>query len=79
MRHIIEVEETIKMRHQIIVDVENDEEVEEAIESVDGVVHSLDEFVEEIGKKVNVYFVNEEYYAETEEVEYFDDYPEETV
>lgn len=52
----------------------NSEELERAIENFEG--DNLDDIVESIGNYVTVTDVNEEYYAESEEFEYFDDYEE---
>lgn len=76
MKHIIEVEETVKVRHQIIVDIESDDDVQEALNAVQDNCGSLDDFVEAIDSVITVLEVNEEYYADTESVEYFDDYTE---
>lgn len=71
-KRIIELEETVKVRHQIFVAYSDEEELERAIENFEG--DNLDDIVESIGNYVTVTDVNEEYYAESEEFEYFDDY-----
>jgi hypothetical protein len=71
-QRIIELEETVKVRHQIFVAYSDEEELERAIENFEG--DNLDDIVESIGNYVTVTDVNEEYYAESEEFEYFDDY-----
>ena len=71
-QRIIELEETVKVRHQIFVAYSDEEELERAIESFEG--DNLDDIVKSIGNYVTVTDVNEEYYAESEEFEYFDDY-----
>lgn len=73
-KRIIELEETVKVRHQIFVAYSDEEELERAIENFEG--NNLDDIVESIGNYVTVTDVNEEYYAESEEFEYFDDYEE---
>lgn len=73
-KRIIELEETVKVRHQIFVAYSDEEELERAIENFEG--DNLDDIVESIGNYVTVTDVNEEYYAESEEFEYFDDYEE---
>lgn len=74
MKHIIEVEETAKMRHQIVVEIETDDDVQDALDAVDDMCQNLDDFVSAIGSVIPVIEVNEEYSAETESIEYFDDY-----
>lgn len=73
-KRIIELEETVKVRHQIFVAYSDEEELERAIENFEG--DNLDDIVESIGNYVTVTDVNEEYYAESEEFKYFDDYEE---
>lgn len=73
-KRIIELEETVKVRHQIFVAYSDEEELERAIENFEG--DNLDDIVESIGNYVTVTDVQEEYYAESEEFEYFDDYEE---
>ena len=74
MEHVIEVEEVVRIRHQIIVDVSSDIDIQNALDCVDEYCGSLDRFVYGIAQHLNVVCVNEEVYAETESVEYFDDY-----
>lgn len=71
---IIELEETVKVRHQIFVAYSDEEDLDMAIENYEG--DNLDDIVESISNYVTVTDVNEEYYAESEEFEYFDDYEE---
>lgn len=73
-KRMIELEETVKVRHQIFVAYSDEEELERAIENFEG--DNLDDIVESIGNYVTVTDVNEEYYVESEEFEYFDDYEE---
>ena len=71
-KRIIELEETVKVRHQIFVAYSDEEDLDMAIENYEG--DNLDDIVESIGNYVTVTDVNEESYAESEEFEYFDDY-----
>lgn len=71
-KRIIELEETVKVRHQIFVAYSDEEDLDMAIENYEG--DNLDDIVESISNYVTVTDVNEEYYAESEEFEYFDDY-----
>lgn len=73
-KRIIELEETVKVRHQIFVAYSDEEELERAIENFEG--DNLDDIIESIGNYVTVTDVNEEYYVESEGFEYFDDYEE---
>ena len=74
MRYIIEVEEMVRMIHQIVVDASSDAQIEEALENVSQRCESLDEFVDSISDVVPVIEVNEEYYVETDSIKYYDDY-----
>ena len=74
MRYIIEVEEMVKMIHQVVVDASSDAQIEEALENVSRRCESLYEFVDSISNVVPVIEVNEEYYVETDSIEYYDDY-----
>lgn len=71
-KRIIELEETVKVRHQIFVAYSDEEDLDMAIENYEG--DNLDDIVESISNYVTATDVNEEYYAESEEFEYFDDY-----
>ena len=71
-KRIIELEETVKVRHQIFVAYSDEEDLDMAIENYEG--DNLDDIVESISNYVTVTDVNEEYNAESEEFEYFDDY-----
>lgn len=73
-KRIIELEETVKVRHQIFVTYSDEEDLDMAIENFEG--DNLDDIVESISNYVTVTDVNEEYYVESEEFEYFDDYEE---
>ena len=74
MRHIIEVEEIVKIRHQIVVDVYSEDQIEDAINAIDGNCYSMDTVIEAIESVVPVSDVFEEIYSETYEIEYVDDY-----
>lgn len=74
MRHIIEVEETVKIRHQIIVDILSEGQLDEAINNVDDYTYDIDDYVSAISDVIPVIGVNENYIMETENIEYFDDY-----
>ena len=73
-KRIIELEETIRVRHQIVVVYNDEEELDRAIENFEG--DNLDDIVESIGNYVTVTEVNEEYYEESEGFEFYDDYEE---
>ena len=74
MRWIIEVEETVKFHHQIVVDIKNEDQIQDALDNAGDYCNSLDEFVDNIEKVIPVIEVNEKYSVETEQVEYYDDY-----
>ena len=69
---IIEVEETVKFRHQIFVAYNDEEELDMAIENMEG--DHLDDIVESIGDYVTVTDVNRNYFEDSDGIEYFDDY-----
>ena len=73
-KRIIELEETRRVRHQIVVVYNDEEELDRAIENFEG--DNLDDIVESIGNYVTVTDVNEEYYEESEGFEFYDDYEE---
>ena len=77
VRHIIEVEEIVKMRHQIIVDIDDEQQIDRALDNVDDYCTSLDSFIDSIADIIPVLEINAEYYVETDNVEYFDDYEDE--
>ena len=77
MRYIIEVEETVKIRHQIIIDVEDEEEVDRVLDSMNDYYDELDDCIDDIAKMVDVLEVNEEYCIQTDGVEYYNDYEDE--
>ena len=77
MRHIIEVEETVKIRHQIIVDILSEGQLDEAINNVGDYIYDIDDYVSAISDVIPVIGVNENYFMETENIEYFDDYMDE--
>lgn len=71
-RRIIEVEETVKFRHQIFIAYNDEEELDMAIENMEG--DYLDDIIESIGNYVTVTDVNKNYYEDSDGIEYFDDY-----
>lgn len=73
-KRIIELEETRRVRHQIVVVYNDEEELDRAIENFEG--DNLDDIVESIDNYVTVTDVNEEYYEESEGFEFYDDYEE---
>lgn len=75
MRHIIEVEETVKIRHQIIVDISSEGQLEEALDVVNGSrVYNIDDYVDALSYEIPVLGLNENYFMDTDSVEYYDDY-----
>jgi hypothetical protein len=74
MKHIIEIEETVKIHHQIIVDIDDEQQINSVRYNADDYCTSLDDFVDSIADIIPVLEVNEEYYSETDSIEYFDDY-----
>lgn len=76
MNYIIEVEETVKLRHQIYVDIDTEDQIDDALGKVDDMCKSLDDFADQIGSVIQVLAINENYYEETDTIEYFDSYGE---
>lgn len=77
MKRIIEVEEIVKVHHQIYVEYDDEEQLDDALNDVAVGIYDLDDFVgnlEGYGIKVNE--INENYSEEPESIEYFDDYEE---
>lgn len=74
MKWIIEVEETVTMHHQIVVDINEDSDLNRALDNTDEMCNSLDDFVSSIADVIPVLEVNEEFLVETQHIEYFDDY-----
>lgn len=74
MKWVIEVEETVKVHHQIVVDINNDSDLDRALDNTNDMCGSLDDFVYSIADIIPVLEVNDEFYTETDKIEYFDDY-----
>ncbi len=74
MKWIIEVEEMVKVLHQVVVEIEDDSQIDEALNNVGNRCCDLDTFVDDISDIIPIIEVNEEYYSETESLEYSDDY-----
>lgn len=73
MKRSIIFEETVKVQHLIIVDYDNEDELDEAIEATD-YCQSLDDCVDIIGKHLSIHSVTEEYSVDGDGIEYYDDY-----
>ena len=77
MNRIIEVEELVEIHHQVYVEYDNEEQLDDALNDKIVNVYNLDDFVENLqdyGIKVNK--INENYSEELKSIEYFDDYEE---
>lgn len=75
MRRIIEVEEIVRHRHQICVEYESEEQLDDAIQYADD-SNSLDGYLLDLEKYVEIVYVNEDWSYDCDGVEYFDDYDE---
>lgn len=73
MKRIVEVEETVHVRHQIYIECDSLEQLDEALDRACG-CFNLDDFVDALDQIVHVNEVNENYFEETEDIDYFDDY-----
>lgn len=77
MRHVIEVEEVVRIRHRIIVDDSNDEAFERTLDAVEySNFDSFDDLVESIESIIEVYEVDDVMDKEVEGFEYLTDYIE---
>lgn len=77
MKRIVEVEEIVKIHHQIFVDYDSDEELDDALDTSDAHSNSLEDYVMSLQKcGIKVTKTNENYSEETDSVEYYDDYEE---
>lgn len=77
MKYIIEVEETAKFYHQILVEINDEEQIDTALEKVErNDCCSLDDFVDSIKNDVSVEKVYEDSDGATEKIEYHDSYPD---
>lgn len=74
MKWIIEVEETVKIRHQIYVEAESDEQLDDVIGNMNSYYESLDDCLDNLDDAITILGVNNEHYEESEGVEYYDDY-----
>lgn len=76
MLRTIELEETVKVRHKIYVEYDNERQLDSALRTTGG-VNRLDDYIQHLkwcGIKVNN--LNENYSEDTDSVEYYDDYVE---
>ena len=74
MKREIIFEETVKYQHRIIVEYNNEEELDEALDHTEG-CHNLDECIEAIEKILPIDVVDENYSEDVDGIEYYDDYP----
>lgn len=77
MKRIVEVEEIVKIHHQIYVEYDRDNRLVYAIENEKIRISSLDDFINNlVNYGINVTKVNENYSEDVESIEYYDDYME---
>ena len=69
-------EETVKIQHRIIVNYEDEEELDEAIRNTEN-CKNLDDCIEAIDEIIEVCQVDENWAEDTDDFEYYDDYPTE--
>ena len=74
MKWIIAVEETVTYRHRICVEVDNENQIQEALDNVDYRCRYLDDFASAVGEIAPVVWIDEDDQGETESLEYYDDY-----
>lgn len=73
MKRSIIFEETVKIQHLIIVDYENEDELDSAIEAIDH-CQSFDDCVDIIGRRLSIHSATEEYCVDVDGIEYYEDY-----
>lgn len=77
MKRIVEVEETVHVRHQIYIECDSLEQLDKALDRACR-CFNLDDFVDALDQIVHVNEVNEDYFEETEDIDYFDDYEDDS-
>lgn len=76
MKRIIEVEETVKLRHQIFIEAENNEQITEAVNRAEeNNCQNLDEYIDALAE---VMMLMKIITKKTESIEYFDDYEDDS-
>lgn len=73
MKRSIIFEETVKVQHLIIVDYDNEDELDEAIQATE-YCQNFDDCVDIIGKYLTIHSTTEEYSVDGDGIEYYDDY-----
>lgn len=74
MKRIIEVEEIVNVHHQIFVDYDCEEQLDDALNGETVLFDCLEDFVNNLQDcGINVVEVNENYSEDVESVEYYDD------
>lgn len=76
MRYVIEVEEDIKKRHRIFVDIKNEHQLDNALNEAEYNC-TLDEYIDTLGSFIHISGVDENTYEDSNGVEYFDSYEDE--
>ena len=77
MKRIIEVEEIVKVHHQIYVEYGDEEQLDDALNDDVIKINNLDDFIDNLGDYgIKVCEINENYSEETDSIEYYDDYKE---
>ena len=74
MKRIIALEETVRCIHQVCVEIDNEEDIDRALDNVHPRARTLDEWVDAIGEVIPILWVEENFDGEPENMEYFDDY-----
>lgn len=77
MKRIIEVEEIVKVHHQIYVEYGDEEQLDDALNDDVVKIDNLDDFIDNLGDYgIKVCEINENCSEETDSIEYYDDYKE---
>lgn len=71
MKYCIEVEEKVSTIHQILVEVENENELDEALANAER-AYDFDSYVNAVKDVIKVLGINKDYQFNDESVEYWD-------
>lgn len=77
MNRIIEVEELVKIHHQIYVEYNEEKQLDDALNDNTIDICNMDDFIDNLEDyRIKVCKVNENYLEENGFIEYYDDYEE---
>lgn len=77
MERIVEVEEIVKIHHQIYVEYGDEEQLDDALSNDTVNIYNMDDFINNLRNYgINITGINENYSEDLDSIEYFDDYEE---